>query len=92
VLDIGCGVATTAIEVASRFDASVIAAGISPLMLARARANVARAGLTEQVRVEVADILALPYFDANFDRVVAEAVAMLVDRPRVAAELVRVCA
>ncbi len=91
VLDIGCGVATTAIEVARRFAATVTAADISPLMLARARANVARAGLTDRVAVQEADILALPYPEASFERVVAEAVTMFVDRPRAAAELVRVC-
>src|SRR2546430_10809863 len=61
-------------------------------MLPRARANVARAGLTSDVSVEEADILALPYATASFDRVVAEAVTMFVDRAQAAAELVRVCA
>jgi SAM-dependent methyltransferase len=82
VLDIGCGVATTAIEVARRFGAAVTAADISALMRARARANVARAGLTDKVSVEEADILALPYAAASFHRVVAEAVTMFVDRPK----------
>ena len=41
--------------------------------------------------VEAADICGLPYEDGRFDRVVAEAVTMFVDRPRAAAELVRVC-
>ncbi len=91
ILDIGCGVGTTAVEVARRFDATVTAADVSALMLARARANVARAGLADRVSVEEADILALPYPDGSFDRVVAEAVTMFVDRPQVAAELVRVC-
>jgi SAM-dependent methyltransferase len=60
-------------------------------MLERARANVARARVGGQVTVEHADILALPYPDGAFDRVVAEAVTMFVDRPRAAAGLVRVC-
>ena len=91
ILDIGCGVATTAIHVADRYDVRVTAADLSPLMLARARANVTRAGLQGRVVVEQADILALPYPDGAFDRVIAEAVTMFVDRPRAAAELVRVC-
>jgi SAM-dependent methyltransferase len=41
--------------------------------------------------VEYGDITSLPYPDANFDRVVAEAVTMFVDRSRAARELVRVC-
>jgi SAM-dependent methyltransferase len=43
------------------------------------------------VRVETADILALPYDDDSFDCVVAEAVTMFVDRDRAAKELARVC-
>ena len=67
------------------------AADLAPLMLARANRNVAGAGLDGHVTVEYADILALPYPNGAFDRVTAEAVTMFVDRPRVAAELVRVC-
>jgi SAM-dependent methyltransferase len=91
VLDIGCGVGTTAIEVARRTGARVVAADISPVMVDRARRNVAAAGMEEQVRVEVADICDLPYPDGAFDRVIAEAVTMFVERPRAAAELARVC-
>jgi SAM-dependent methyltransferase len=92
VLDVGCGVATTAIGVARRFGCRVAAVDISPLMLDRARANVRQAGLGDQVAVAHGDILALPFADASFDRVVAEAVTMFVDRLPAARELVRVCA
>jgi len=91
VLDVGCGVGTTAIEMARRFGASVTAVDISPIMLERATANVRRAGLQDQIEVDRGDILALQFSDGTFDRVVAEAVTMFVDRPRAAAELVRVC-
>ena len=91
VLDVGCGVGTTAIATARRFRADVTAVDISPIMLERARANVRRAGIGAQVHVEQGDILNLPYPDGSFDRVIAEAVTMFVDRPRAAAELVRVC-
>src|SRR5918992_5127029 len=37
VLDVGCGVATTAIAVAQRFGADVTAVDIEPLMLRRAQ-------------------------------------------------------
>lgn len=91
VLDVGCGVATTAIQIARRFGWRVTAVDISPLMLARARANVGAAGLETQVIVESGDITALRFPDNAFDRIVAEAVTMFVDRPRAARELVRVC-
>ncbi len=90
VLDVGCGVATTAVEIARRFGAMVTAADVSQLMLDRASANVRRAKSDGQVRVEVADILDLRYPTGSFDVVIAEAVTMFVDRERAAAELARV--
>jgi SAM-dependent methyltransferase len=92
VLDVGCGVATAAIQIARRFGCRVTAVDISPLMLQRAEANVRAAGVGDKVTVERGDILALAYGDETFDRVLAEAVTMFVDRPRAAAEMVRVCA
>src|SRR5918912_1593185 len=91
VLDVGCGVGTTAIRIAGRFGAEVTAVDIAPLMLERATANVAKAGAGEHVSVEQGDITNLRFADGSFDRVVAEAVTMFVDRPRAARELVRVC-
>lgn len=90
VLDLGCGVGTTAIRPAREYDARVVAADIAPLMRERATDNVAAARLADRVRVEGADILALPYADDEFDVVVAEAVTMFVNRRRAAAELSRV--
>jgi ubiquinone/menaquinone biosynthesis C-methylase UbiE len=91
VLDIGCGVGTTAIAIAQRFGAEVTAADISPLMRARAASNVRTARLEARVRTEEADIIALPYSDGAFDRVIAEAVTMFVPRAQATRELVRVC-
>ena len=60
-------------------------------MLARTRANIHTAGLEDTVTVEQGDILQLSFADNHFDRVLAEAVTMFVDRPRAAKELVRIC-
>lgn len=57
VLDIGCGVATTALRLAGECDARVIAADLSPLMLERARRAVRVAGVVDRVEVPEADIL-----------------------------------
>jgi SAM-dependent methyltransferase len=92
VLDVGCGVGTTAIEIARRFAAAVTAVDIAPLMLERAQANVTAAGVTDRVTVATGDILDLAYPDGEFDVVIAEAVTMFVDRQQAAAELARVCA
>jgi SAM-dependent methyltransferase len=91
VLDVGCGVGTTAIEIAQRHRADVTAVDIAPLMLERASANVQGAGVGGSVSVEVGDILDLRYPDDMFDVVIAEAVTMFVDRDRAASELTRVC-
>src|SRR5216684_8530917 len=91
VLDVGCGVGTTAIRIARGFGASVTAVDIAPLMLERTADHVNRAGLSEKIAVEDGDICALRFADGTFDRVVAEAVTMFVDRARAARELVRVC-
>jgi ubiquinone/menaquinone biosynthesis C-methylase UbiE len=91
VLDVGCGVGTTAIEVARRFNARVTGVDIAPLMLERATRNVAAAGLGDRVSVDYGDITQLRFTDSAFDRVIAEAVTMFVDRLQAAHELVRVC-
>ena len=68
----------------------VTAADISPLMRERAEANIRAPGVADLVTVTSADILALPFDDAAFDVVIAEAVTMFTDRPKAAAELARV--
>jgi ubiquinone/menaquinone biosynthesis C-methylase UbiE len=91
VLDVGCGVGTTAITVAQRFGADVTAVDIEPLMLERAREAVQAAEVDDRVHVREGDILSLDFQDDAFDVVIAEAVTMFVDRPRAARELIRVC-
>jgi ubiquinone/menaquinone biosynthesis C-methylase UbiE len=90
VLDVGCGVDTTAIEIAKRYGAHVSAVDVAPLMLERAEANMAIANVAHLVTVEHADILDLKFPDNTFDVVIAEAVTKFVDRRRAAAELARV--
>jgi ubiquinone/menaquinone biosynthesis C-methylase UbiE len=90
VLDVGCGVATTAIRLARDYGVEVTAVDISPLMLERAEGNVRRSGMSGRVHLQQGDILRLDFADAVFDRVVAESVTMFVDRERAAGELVRV--
>src|SRR5258708_2605699 len=91
VLDVGCGVATTGIEIATRFGADVTAVDVSSLMLERARRNVRESDVAGKVTVQEGDILALPFPESTFDRVVAEAVTMFVDRRKAARGLGRVC-
>jgi SAM-dependent methyltransferase len=90
VLDIGCGVGTTAIEVARRFGCQVTAVDIDPVMLDRANVNVRASGV-EGIVVVRGDIQVLEFPGDHFDRVLIEAVTMFVDRRRAAREVVRVC-
>jgi SAM-dependent methyltransferase len=60
-------------------------------MVSRAARRVRKLKAGGEVTVERADILAMPYADGAFDRVIAEAVTMFVDRPSAARALVRVC-
>jgi SAM-dependent methyltransferase len=90
VLDVGCGVATTAVQIARRVGAHVTAADISSVMLERAEANVEAAGLGDLVTVGHGDMLGLAFADGDFDVVIAEAVTMFVDPTKAASELARV--
>lgn len=90
VLECGCGVGATAIELVRRYGCRVTAVDKAPLMLDRARENVAAAGLETQISVVEGDIQALPFADASFDCVIVEAVTMFVNRRAAVAEVVRV--
>jgi ubiquinone/menaquinone biosynthesis C-methylase UbiE len=91
VLDIGCGVGTTAIEIAKRFGCNVTAVDILPSMIERATMNIKAAGVGNRVKAEQGDILALQFDDNTFDRVIIEAVTLFVDRPKALKEVARVC-
>ena len=91
VLEVGCGVGTTAIDLAHRFGVQVTAVDVDPLMLDRARTNVQLAGLEKQVVVTKGDIQSLDFADGTFDCVIIEAVTMFVDRPQAASEVTRLC-
>ena len=90
VLEVGCGVGTTAIRLATEKGCQVNAIDIDPALVDRARRAVSRAGRAQQVRVQQGDALNVPFEDASFDRVVVEAVLMFVDRPKGLEEIARV--
>lgn len=91
VLEVGCGVGTTAVLIAKRFGARVTAVDIDEMMLAKARETVAEHKLEDQITIERQDIQSLKLHDNTFDRVIVEAVTMFVDHDRAASEVVRVC-
>jgi ubiquinone/menaquinone biosynthesis C-methylase UbiE len=91
VLDAGCGIGTTAAQIARRYDCDVVALDINEANLARARCTVEQIGVADRVEVHRGDIGQLEFDDEAFDVVIVEAVTMFVHRKRAAAEVVRVC-
>jgi SAM-dependent methyltransferase len=91
VLEVGCGVGTTAIELAGRFGVTVTAVDVDPQMVEEAQINIDRANVHDKVQVAQGDILNLNYPDNTFERVIIEAVTMFVERPRAVQEVLRVC-
>lgn len=91
VLDIGCGVATTAIDMVKRFGCTVTASDIDPNMLDKANMNVSRAGLSDKIKLMKADIQQMPFSNNEFDIVIVEAVTMFVHREKAVQEIHRVC-
>ncbi len=92
VLDVGCGVGTTAIQLTSRFGCQVTALDIDQRMIGYARANIRRAGMADRIALKQGDIQALPFTDDAFDAVTIEAVSMFTGDQRASIEeAVRVC-
>ena len=92
VLDIGCGVGTTAIQLTSRFACRVTAVDIDKRMIEYAKTNIRKAGMAEQIALKRGDIQALPFADGVFDAVTIEAVSMFTrDQGASIKEAVRVC-
>jgi len=63
VLEVGCGVGATAIDIARRYGCRVTAVDYDPRMVERARADVARSPVADRVGIEHADVMALPFAD-----------------------------
>ncbi len=89
VLDLGCGAGHTALAVAPRV-AEVVAADVTPEMLAVARSLTQERGLAN-LRLEMADATDLPFADGEFDAVTSRFSAHHFADPAVAlAEAARV--
>jgi ubiquinone/menaquinone biosynthesis C-methylase UbiE len=94
ILDLGTGTAQIPIELCRRHpQANVLAIDAARHMLALARKNVERAGLTDRIRLERADAKRLSYADGAFATVVSNSIVHHVPEPgQVLAEAWRVLA
>jgi ubiquinone/menaquinone biosynthesis C-methylase UbiE len=91
VLDLACGVGTTSLRIAHKFGCRVTGIDIAPALIQQARDTAERDRRGTRVSFEVADARALPFGDASFDAVVAQAFFVLVDESeRALAQICRV--
>jgi tocopherol O-methyltransferase len=69
ILDLGCGIGGSSLELAQRFQAQVTGITLSPFQVKRAQDRSKAAGLADQTQFLQADALALPFADQSFDLV-----------------------
>ena len=83
VLDLGTGTAQIPIELCRRSPAArVLAVDAAAHMIEIARRNVARAGLSDRIRLERGDAKRLPYGEGTFAAVISNSIVHHVPRPR----------
>jgi len=92
LLDIGCGVAGPAIVIAREFPVQrVVGIDIEPQLIARARNNVATAGLKDRVDLKLVEPGPLPFGDACFDIVFSkDSLIHIADKPALYREILRI--
>ena len=93
-LDVGTGTALIPIAMCRRAPAlGMVAVDLAEHMLARAKENVARAGLADRIELRRIDAKRLPFGDGEFDAVVSNSIVHHVPEPAHAlAEMSRVAA
>jgi arsenite methyltransferase len=91
ILDVGCGVGTTACFLAKRYGCRVVGVDIHARMVERSEERARREGLTDRVEFRVADAQNLPFEDGLFDLVITESVTSFPeDKQQAVNEYVRV--
>jgi SAM-dependent methyltransferase len=91
VIDVACGLGTSARQLAGELGCQVVGIELSPTSVAAAAAAAAGAGLSERLHFLVGDAEALPLADASADGALCEcALCTFPDKGAAAAELARV--
>ncbi len=90
VLDVGCGVGTSAFRLAEKTPAEIIGISNNQAQIDEAGRRAAAKGLADRVTFAYADVLALPYPDGSFDVVWVFEALMHMDRTATLRELLRV--
>jgi len=82
VLDVGTGTAQIPIEIVRRFpDLEIVAIDLSREMLKLGERNVARAGMTDSIRLKVVDAKRVPTPSASFDAVISNSIIHHIPEP-----------
>ncbi|KPI19082.1 Methyltransferase type 11 [Actinobacteria bacterium OK074] len=90
LIDVGCGIGTPALRVASRTGAEVVGITVSGKQVERATKSAEAEGLTGQVRFELADAMHMPFPDGSFDSAYALESIIHMDRETALREIARV--
>jgi tocopherol O-methyltransferase len=69
ILDLGCGIGGSTLYLAEKYDATARGITLSPVQAARAGERAEESNLSDRVSFQVADALALPFADRQFDLV-----------------------
>ncbi len=91
ILDVGCGIGGSTLDLAQRFGATATGITLSPVQANRARTRAIHLNLVQQTHFYVADALNLPFPDNHFDLVWAlESGEHMADKARFLKECFRV--
>ncbi|OEU94838.1 methyltransferase domain-containing protein [Streptomyces oceani] len=91
VLDVGCGVGTPGVRLATRTGAELVGISISERDVELANARAEREGCADRARFQRANALEMPFEDDSFDHVLAlESIVHMPDRAQVLKEIARV--
>ena len=90
VLDAGCGSGLTACYLAKTVGCKIIGIDINSDMIEKARVRAEKEGVAHLVEFCVSDVYDLPFNENHFDLVIAESIAVFLDKEKVYREFYRV--
>ncbi len=81
ILDLACGAGTTSFFIANRYDANITGIDIDEILIEQANEKL-ESRQNKKMKFTVADALTLPYPEATFDLVIAQAFLILIDEQK----------